>query len=286
MNLDAASGEACVVCGEVRADLLFVKRGWPHVRCRGCGLVALRPKPTAAQLAAHHDASYAEGQYAEYAAAVKLREAIARDRLRRLRPLAPAGPWLDVGAGTGAFVAAALESGVEAEGIELSTVAIEHARTRGLPIRRESIESFRPTRRYAVVTALDVLEHLPEPVAFLQAARDWLLPGGLLGLTMPDPSRPLPRVLGRRWFYYVVPDHLYQFTAATVRPLLARAGFVDVRVRPVTKPMTIAYTAVQAEHMAPFLRPVAWIARVLPPRLRDQPLPVPLGEMLVTARPG
>jgi hypothetical protein len=63
-------------------------------------LVALRPMPTPEQLVAHHEESYRAGRYAEIASAVPVRTALARDRLQRLRPLAPAGAG-DVGAGEG-----------------------------------------------------------------------------------------------------------------------------------------------------------------------------------------
>ncbi len=46
----------------------------------------------------HQEESYRAGRYAEIASAVPVRTAIARDRLQRLRPLAPAGAG-DVGAG-------------------------------------------------------------------------------------------------------------------------------------------------------------------------------------------
>jgi hypothetical protein len=61
-------------------------------------LVALRPMPTPEQLVAHHEESYRAGRYAEIASAVPVRTALARDRLQRLRPLAPAGAG-DVGQG-------------------------------------------------------------------------------------------------------------------------------------------------------------------------------------------
>src|SRR4051794_27623178 len=114
MPSPAHTTAACVLCGETAATVLFEKHGWPHVRCDGCGLVSLRPLPTGAELAAHHEASYAAGAYGAFADAEPVRAAIARDRLARLQPLAPPGPWLDVGASTGTFVAEAIAAGLDA----------------------------------------------------------------------------------------------------------------------------------------------------------------------------
>lgn len=280
-----AAPEACALCGGTAARHLFDKGGRAHVRCEGCGLVALRPMPTPAELVVHHEESYRGGRYAGFASAVSVRTAIARDRMRRLRPLAPPGPWLDVGASTGAFVAEAVAAGLDVEGIELSHEAVAQARARGLPIRQASVDTWEPERRFAVITVLDVVEHIPAPAPFLRRVREWLGPGGLLALTLPDCSAPMARLLGRHWFYYLVPDHVHQFTPRTIARLLEVAGFGDVTVRRVPKPMPLDYAAVHTETMAPVLAPLARaVVRVLPASWTAKSLPLPLGEMLVTAR--
>ncbi len=286
MDGGGPGNDDCVLCGGRDAERLFVKNGWPHVRCRSCGLVSLRPLPTEAELAAHHERSYADGAYADFAAAEPVRDAVAADRLARLRPLAPAGPWLDVGASAGAFVAAAVAAGLDAEGIEVSASAVALAQRRHLPVRQTAVEAFAPARAYAVVTAFDVVEHLPRPAPLLARVREWLAPGGLLALTVPNVASLPARLLGRHWYYYAAPDHVHHFTPATVARLLDTAGFTDVAVRPVRKPLPLDYATAQAERLAAPLAPLVRLgAAALPRRWRDRPLPLPLGEMLVTARP-
>jgi len=96
----------------------------------------------------------------------------------------------------------------------------------------------------------------------------------------------MARLLGRHWFYYVVPDHVHQFTPHTIRRLLEVAGFSAVRVRRVSKPMPLDYAARHTEGMAPALAPFARaFVRMLPAAWSAASVPLPLGEMLVTARP-
>src|SRR4029450_12049896 len=132
----ATTAGACALCSGTAGRQLFTKSNRAYVRCQGCGLVALRPMPTPEQLLAHHEESYRAGRYADFASAVEVRVAIARDRLQPIRPLAPGGPCLDIGASTGTFVEQALHAGLDAEGIELSQEAVAHARARGLPVRQ------------------------------------------------------------------------------------------------------------------------------------------------------
>lgn len=281
----AAPADACRLCGATQATPLFQKQSWTFVRCVICGLVSLDPLPTATELAAHHEASYAEGRYATFAAAEAIRSAIARDRLAMLRPLAPAGPWLDVGCSTGAFLRAAVDAGLDVEGLEVSARAVAQARAAGLNATQGTADAFTPARRYAAVTAFDVVEHLPDPAAFARRAAGWLLPGGVLGLTLPDIASPLARLMGRQWFYYAPPDHVHYFTPDTARRLLEDAGLHEVHIRPVRKLLTLDYAATQLAELTPVLAPVARAAAaVLPARLRRRLWPLPLGEMLVTAR--
>lgn len=273
----------CVLCGGVDRAPRFTKGGWRFVRCRTCGLESLDPLPTRGELAAHYDASYDDGAYAAFAAASDVRDAIARHRLGLVRPLAPAGPWLDVGASTGAFVGAAVAAGLDAEGVEVSDVAAAEARRRGLAVHTAAVEDFDPPRRYAVVTAFDVVEHLLDPLPLLARVRGWLAPGGLLAVAVPNVASWVARVLGRHWFYYVGPFHVHYFSPATIRRALEGSGYPAVTVRPLRKPLTLEYAAAQVATLAPPLAPLVRGARRALPWLA-RPIPLPLGEMLVTAR--
>ncbi|HEY8515481.1 MAG TPA: class I SAM-dependent methyltransferase [Candidatus Binatia bacterium] len=284
-NGSTAGDGACVLCGARAFSRLFEKRGWAFVRCTSCGLVSLDPLPSPEEIAAHHERSYTDGGYATFAAADEIRRGIARDRLERARRAAPPGPWLDVGCSTGAFVAAAVESGIDAEGLEISSVAVAQARQRGLRVHQGAVESFSPERRYAVITAFDVLEHLRDPLEFVRRLGDWLLPDGVLVAAVPNHHSMAARVMRKHWFYYAPPDHIHYFTPETLRRLLAQGGLTTVDLRPAYKPLTIDYAAEQLAQLTPGLAPLARaVGRILPGRLGARAWPLPLGEIQVVAR--
>jgi SAM-dependent methyltransferase len=284
MTIDVDAG--CALCGETGATRLFEKRGWTFVRCPRCRLVSIRPLPTEAALLAHHEQSYATGGYAVYAAAESIRSAIAAHRLAVVRRLAPAGPWLDVGCATGALLAAARDAGIDAEGLEMSRPAIEHARARGLRVHEGVVERFAPERRYAAVTAFDVVEHLRDPLGFVRRVGAWLLPGAVLVLTVPNIESVTARLMGRYWYFYAPPDHLHYFTPATITRLLTDAGLSGVTVARASKPLTLEYAAQSLEQFNPRLGRLARATVALAPaRLRRHLWPIPIGELTVTARP-
>ncbi len=278
-----AAADLCVVCGGFRWRHLFRKHGYGFARCSDCSMVSVIPLPSADDLTAHQARCYTESYYKAFAAAEDIREAIAVSRFEHVRKKAPAGRWLEVGCGTGAFLRAAARAGYDVEGIDLSAEAVEIARAGGLRIHQTAIEDFRPRERYAVVAAFDVIEHLRDPAAFVRAARDWLQPGGHLALTLPDVRSWMARSMGRWWFQYWPPDHVHYFARTTVSRLLDREGFTVVDSIPARKPITLSYIALRLRDTNPAQsRLVARLMSLLPARWRERQMLLPTGEMLVT----
>jgi len=274
----------CALCGGRSFRKLFHKQGYDFTRCTACSLVRLDPMPTDELLAEVYERSYRDGLYAMFSRADDVRTATARARVAAIAPLAPAGPWLDVGCSTGALLRAVAERGLEAEGIELSEVAVEQARAHGLAVRQASAVEFRPDRSYACVTAFDLVEHLVDPNPFLERVRSWLLPGGRLAITVPDIRSVQARLMRRHWYYYAPPVHVNYFDRDTIVRLLARHGLQPVRITSAPKVLTLDYVLASLAAFNPLVhRGVGFLGRVAPRSLRSRPVPVPVGELLVVA---
>ncbi len=88
-------------------------------------------------------------------------------------------------------------------------------------------------RRFPIVAISEVIEHLREDRQALQVARQHLIPGGCLVLTVPNANRfhnRLLRLLGRAPFL-MTPDHAREYTLDGVSRLLTELGFSIVRWR-------------------------------------------------------
>ena len=278
------AGGPCILCGASEHRLLFHKHGYGFTRCESCSLVRLDPVPDEATLAEVYEQSYRDGAYAVFARAGDVRSATASARIAVIAPVAPPGPWLDVGCSTGPFLQAAGDAGIEIEGFDLSAAAVEQARSRGLRAMHSSVEAFEPTRRYACVTAFDLVEHLVDPNPFLERVRGWLAPGGKIALTVPDIKSLPARAMGSSWYYYAPPVHITYFDRETVTRLLARHGFRPTRIASAPKVMTADYVLSQLEAFNPLVHRFARLAAgMLPARLRRRPIHIPTGEILVVA---
>lgn len=238
-NTDRSAGWetiACPVCGGDDFEALFLKAGEPFVRCRGCTLALINPRPNFAAIRAHYDADYSAGYTRK--AAKKLRRS--RRRVQRLaREYQLRGRWLDVGCSAGFVVKAAEEAGFEAYGVDIEMGGIDYGRQH-LGLGRLScglLEDQRyPSAHFAAITAYDVIEHVPDLNGFVAELKRLLAPHGVLDLGTPDIGHwRVPRKL-ETWGEFKPSEHLYYFDRSTLARLLARHSLRIDRRRFALKP--------------------------------------------------
>ncbi len=132
---------------------------------------------------------------------------------------APPQPILDAGCGTGAMLCD-LQALGPVVGLDIESQALALARTRGdFPLVQARLEALPfQSEQFQLVTALDVLEHLPDERPALQEIRRVLRPDGVLIATVPAYSWLWSR-------HDVALHHYRRYTARRLRTRLQEAGF-------------------------------------------------------------
>lgn len=219
----------CDLCGGEEHEVLFVKEGFPHVRCRGCGLVYVNPRS-----AAHLESQIIGGTGAMG------EETLTPSQVRRLRkeliglePFRRLNRILEVGAGRGWFLQEAARQRWETWAVEVNVEALERLREKGIHhIVDESAEDCSiPAGSFDVARIWDVIEHLPSPKKALSNVCTALRHGGLLRLSTTNFASLSRWVNGPEWVYLNGADHIYLFEPASIARLLTDAGFSDIRVK-------------------------------------------------------
>lgn len=136
-----------------------------------------------------------------------------------LVPLRPETRWLDMGCGLGGLVSWLRALGVEAHGAEEGWAA-DRCAERGIPI----IDPLGCQGAYDVITCVEVIEHVVEPIPFLETVRALLRPGGLLWLTTGNSRRWAGRL--QEWNYVIPEIHVSFFQPHTMSIAMTRAGLV------------------------------------------------------------
>jgi SAM-dependent methyltransferase len=159
--------------------------------CADCDLVRAEPMPhwSGADL----QVLYGEGYFPAYSAAWQRRRAhdIPARRLRCIEKhlRAPGRSLLEIGAGVQAFLcryAAARGWDVTAQEPSHQFAAELLRQWPDLPILGGSFLDLDASRRWSVVYADSVLEHVPDPVPYFEKAAQLLEPGGVLYFVSPN----------------------------------------------------------------------------------------------------
>jgi SAM-dependent methyltransferase len=211
-----------------------VPRAFHFARCEACGFVAVIDPCT--DYAALYDETYYRGEGADplvdYAHEVahphdttryyELRGVTALLRARRgdLTGLR----WLDYGCGAGALVAHANRAGADCFGFDTGAFA-ERARAQGERILTAA-ELDRMAGTFDIVTMIEVIEHVVDPIALLRAVARLLRRGGLLFVTTGNAQPHAGSFLA--WGYTVPEIHVSYFTPQSLARAYEAAGLTAV----------------------------------------------------------
>ena len=134
------------------------------------------------------------------------------------------GRLLDIGAGSGILIEQAKKLGFEAMGvepsIELQTRAVQH----GLNVHLGVLPHIDIRGPFDIITVVDVIEHVSDPIGLLRQARELLAPDGLLLVTTPDRGSVAALLMGWKWWHYRV-AHIGYFDRATLGATIGKSGF-------------------------------------------------------------
>ncbi|KAF0244952.1 MAG: hypothetical protein FD180_2049 [Planctomycetota bacterium] len=215
-------------------ELRTCRNEWTFVKCAGCGLVRLHPRPAVAALPVIYPPSYYAYNYAQKVNPVARWAKAFLDR-RKLRSIlrrcaSPPASFLDAGCGDGRYLRAMSRAGLAKQnihGLELDERVVKGLSEAGFQVSCERVETCRriPDGSIDLATMFHVIEHVADPAAVVRQLARWLSPGGLLALETPNlDSFDARKFRESFWGGYHIPRHWTLFTPESLRRLMESAG--------------------------------------------------------------
>ncbi len=134
---------------------------------------------------------------------------------------------IDVGCGGGILSEALAKSGANVTGIDMGKMALDvallHAIEAGLTINYQQItaeeKALQSPSEFNIVTCMEMLEHVPDPLSVVQACADLVKPGGdvFLSTLNRHPKAYLFAILGAEYIRKMLPKGTHEY-ARFIRP--------------------------------------------------------------------
>lgn len=238
----------CQICDNKNVNTLAVEQyslngisaTLPIVKCTNCGLVWVNPRLTenARNLVYEEDAknTISNSYCWEETSNTERFEAL----LKRLAGISKQGLFMDAGCGAGDLLQTARNFGEwQCVGLDPSPEAAKIAKEKSDITFHQCTLEEAPYKdgSVSIVCLLGVLEHVPYPLATLQAAHNLLGENGAVGIYVPNFNYLWIKDHGlfsllryRRWSTLHPQEHLFGYNKQTISLLLRKAGFEICRI--------------------------------------------------------
>jgi 2-polyprenyl-3-methyl-5-hydroxy-6-metoxy-1,4-benzoquinol methylase len=228
------TNQPCPICGQTHSQVVhhttYPEHQYPGTftlrRCDGCGLLFNSPRLGPDELANLYGKNYyffQRGDAREFDRIVGMYQRT----VALIESQVAARRCIDIGCGRGYFPALLKELGWDASGIEISADAAQSAREKfGLDIFTGTVEQYASSpgaKRFPLVTAIDVIEHVPRPDEFVASAAKIVEAGGWLVIDTPNAAARNIEHKAVAWKGFN-PFHIYLFTIENLTTLLKRHG--------------------------------------------------------------
>lgn len=193
------------------------------------------PKPSLEKLPSYYESddyiSHTDGKRSLFEKMYHFIKGIAlKKKLKLINSQGVKGKLLDIGAGTGDFLAVAKSDGWQTVGIEPSAKAKEIAIKKGVNFAQDlaSLES----NSYDIITMWHVLEHVPNLEEYISELKRLIKPSGTIIIAVPNFKSYDAKYYGEFWAAFDVPRHLWHFSKTAIQKLFAKENLKLVEVLP------------------------------------------------------
>ena len=237
--------DACPVCEATQLELHLDVKDWMITKefftiqkCTSCGFHFTNPIPSEDVIGAY----YKSEDYVSHSSTNKglvnklynlIRTITLGKKVSLIRAYAKGNSILDIGSGTGHFLNACKQNGLDVQGLEPDNDARAFAKD-NFDVDLEPLDNLLVIESDSkdVITMWHVLEHVYHLKRDIGQITRVLKQDGVLFIAVPNMNSYDAKVYKEYWAAYDVPRHLYHFQEDTIKQLFSQFDMVCIDVLP------------------------------------------------------
>ncbi|TAF66661.1 MAG: methyltransferase domain-containing protein [Cytophagales bacterium] len=238
--------EACPICKHTNftpivkcKDFTVSQTYFEVVACQQCDFHFTNPRPNIEQIGQY----YQSETYISHSNTRKgiinqlyhwVRQITLRRKVKLINGIYPKkGNILDIGTGTGYFLAACQNNGWQVMGTEPDEkTRLQAEKNTQKPIVSHIFDETLQNQKYQVITLWHVLEHIHTLHESIEQLKKLLADDGKLIIAVPNHNSYDRQHFQAFWAAYDLPRHLYHFTHKHIEQLFNTHGFTLLKVQP------------------------------------------------------
>ena len=253
MKTGDIEGQECPFCSQTGPRLKYRFEDCAILRCGGCDLMWLYPRPELEQLHKVYDEGYYQNKeffrkdgnklygYVDYLAERINKQYDYQRVVGRVKSMLPERGsgldgkrrWLDVGCGLGYLMDVAFDQGFQVHGVEFNRSAIRYIQSKfTYPVEYGLVQELKFDGTFDVISLFDVIEHMEDPACALRHLRGIVAPPAVCVIQTMDSDSLMSRLIGKRLEdFRRTREHLYFFTRRSITRMLNETGWEVLDIR-------------------------------------------------------
>ncbi|MEM1407573.1 MAG: class I SAM-dependent methyltransferase [Bacteroidota bacterium] len=227
----------CPVCGShslqndrIIKDHSISQEEFALTKCRQCEFLFTNPRPTPDRLSGYYESAEYISHQNKSNTLINWIYSIARKftlswKFELISKYLKTGKALDIGCGTGHFLAKLKSKGWTVHGVEpdagARTIAAEQLENDTIV---NSLDKINPKNKYDLISLWHVLEHIPDLADYLIRIKLLLNKNGRIFIAVPNHNSFDATHYKNYWAAYDVPRHLYHFNQSSMKTLAQKYG--------------------------------------------------------------
>jgi 2-polyprenyl-3-methyl-5-hydroxy-6-metoxy-1,4-benzoquinol methylase len=235
------SAITCIACSHKENQSTFSKNGFDYSLCKNCGTLYQSPRPNIEEFEIFYKDSISSKYWAEVffpTVAEKRREYIFKPRASSISEICKikkltGNKLIEIGAGYGIFLEEWSKIRPESEliAIEPSKQLAEICRNKKLVVIEKLAEKVNDYESYAdLVVCFEVLEHVYDPLSFVNTLAKFVRPGGWLFMSTLCVDGFDIQMLWEKSESISPPHHINFFSILGFKHLMKKAGLIEIEI--------------------------------------------------------